>query len=173
MTAPCLVRALRRSAALLTMSSTPEVIRLANVSDVEAIESLVERAYRPWVEPIGQTPRPMLADYRSLVTREVVHVFLAGGRLVGVIVMWPQDDHFYVDNVAVDPSSQGVGLGIRLLDYADRSAAAAGYREIRLCTNELMVKNLSYYPRRGYVETHRSAEPGFRRVHFRKLLPPS
>ena len=99
------------------MSSTPEVIRLATLSDVAAIELLVERAYQPLVEPIGQKPRPMLDD------------------------------------------------------YADRTAAATGHREIRLYTNELMVKNLAFYPRRGYVETHRSAEAGFLRVHFRKLLP--
>jgi hypothetical protein len=33
-----------------------------------------------------------------------------------------------------------------------------------------MIENLAYYPRRGYVETHRTQIHGFQRVHFRKLL---
>ena len=109
----------------------------------------------------------------SLVAREIVHALPATDRLVGVIVSCPQDDHFYVDNVAVDPSSQGLGLGVRLLDYADRSARPPATARFDPAPTKLMVKNLSYYPRRGSVETHRSADPGFRRVHFRKLLPPS
>ena len=31
-------------------------------------------------------------------------------------------------------------------------------------------RNLSYYPRRGYVETHRAGQDGFRRVYFRNPL---
>lgn len=33
-----------------------------------------------------------------------------------------------------------------------------------------MAGNLAYYPRRGYVETHRAVHDGFRRVFFRKAV---
>jgi hypothetical protein len=33
-----------------------------------------------------------------------------------------------------------------------------------------MTENLDYYPRRGYHETHRAEEDGFRRVFFRKAI---
>jgi hypothetical protein len=38
----------------------------------------------------------------------------------------------------------------------------------RLYTNAAMTENLAYYPRRGYIETHRAAQDGFHRVFFRK-----
>jgi GNAT superfamily N-acetyltransferase len=153
------------------MSSTDESIRLATVSDVAEIERLVRRAYQPFVEPIGQEPAPMLDDYGSLVDREVVHVIRGADGLDGVIVMWANTDHLYIDNMAVDPTRQGFGAGVRLLRHAELIAAIAGHREIRLYTNEAMVKNLAFYERRGYVETHRSVDEGYRRVHFRKVLP--
>jgi len=33
-----------------------------------------------------------------------------------------------------------------------------------------MTENLIYYPRHGYVESHRAEHDGFRRVFFRKRL---
>jgi ribosomal protein S18 acetylase RimI-like enzyme len=155
------------------MSSTDESIRLATVSDVAEIERLVRRAYEPFVESIGKEPAPMIGDYGSLVEREVVHVIRGADGLDGVIVMWANTDHFYIDNVAVDPTRQRSGVGVRLLRHAEHIATIAGHTEIRLYTNEAMVKNLAFYERLGYVETHRSVDQGYRRVHFRKRLPSS
>lgn len=33
-----------------------------------------------------------------------------------------------------------------------------------------MTENLAYYSRRGYAETHRAEQDGFRRVFFRKHI---
>jgi hypothetical protein len=33
-----------------------------------------------------------------------------------------------------------------------------------------MTENIAYYPKRGYVETHRDEIQGFHRVHFSKAL---
>lgn len=35
-----------------------------------------------------------------------------------------------------------------------------------------MTENLEYYPRRGYRETHRAQQHGYRRVFFTKPTPP-
>jgi hypothetical protein len=45
-----------------------------------------------------------------------------------------------------------------------------GLPEVRLYTNEAMTENLDYYPRRGYRETHRATQNGYRRVFFSKIL---
>lgn len=43
-----------------------------------------------------------------------------------------------------------------------------GYAEVRLSTNEKMTENLAYYPRHGYVETHRETVDGYGRVFLTK-----
>jgi len=85
-------------------------------------------------------------------------------------VVEPTQDHLLIENVAVAPQAQGLGVGGELLQLAEDQARAHGLREVRLYTNEAMTENLVYYPRRGYQETHRQTQDGFRRVFFTKRL---
>jgi hypothetical protein len=45
-----------------------------------------------------------------------------------------------------------------------------GLPEVRLYTNVVMTENLAYYPRHGYVETHREQIGPYHRVFFTKTL---
>jgi len=75
-----------------------------------------------------------------------------------------------LDNVAVAPFAQGLGLGRKMLEFAERAARDAGFRSIRLYTNEAMTENVSLYSRIGYCETHGAEEKGLRRVYMTKQL---
>lgn len=145
-------------------------IRAAKPTDLGAVTSCVREAYQRYVALMDQTPAPMLDDYKTLIEDGVVRVASVKHRIVGVIVMWPQEDHFYVDNIAVSPSAQGLGVGSALLAAADEAAVASDRDEIRLYTNEIMTENIGYYPRRGFVETHRAIDSGYRRIYFAKRL---
>ncbi len=146
-------------------------IRLADSDDRTAIERCVERAYSPYVERMGKLAAPMLADYKDLIAQQRAHLAVDDDCVIGVIVMWAVDDHWYVDNVAADPDQLGSGVGTMLLDHAATTAKQAGYREVRLYTNVTMIENLAYYPRRGFVETHRAFDAGYERVYFSRVLP--
>jgi GNAT superfamily N-acetyltransferase len=111
----------------------------------------------------------MVADYGAAVAAGHVWVW-APDAVEGLLVLVPAPDHLLLENVAVLPASHGHGIGRRLLEFAERYALDRGLPEIRLYTNEAMTENLTYYPRRGYAETHRAVENGFRRVYFRKHL---
>lgn len=130
----------------------------------------VDAAYRGYIADIGEKPAPMLDDYGSLIRAGAVSVAYDGDDLVGLIVMWARPDHWFVDNVAVWPDRQGSGVGSVLLAHADQMAAAAGFDEVRLYTNEAMTANSTYYEHRGYVETHRSAESGYTRIYYSRSL---
>ena len=54
--------------------------------------------------------------------------------------------------------------------YLDEQAVDRGFDEVRLFTNARMTETLAYYPRQGYVETHRDEVNGFHRVFFAKHL---
>jgi ribosomal protein S18 acetylase RimI-like enzyme len=140
-------------------------------ADEPDVIGCVNAAYQKYVAVIGRMPAPMLADYPRLIASGHVRVAVSGESIVGVIVMWPEPDHLYIDNVAVLPEAQGRGIGRVLLDAADDAAVERGHHEIRLYTNEAMTANLGYYPRRGYLETHRAEADGYQRVYFSRRLP--
>jgi len=145
-------------------------IRIATGADVPAIGQIVEQAYRHYIPRIGKPPGPMLDDYAARVSEGVVWVIEEGGAMAGIIVLLPKPDHLLLDNIAVAPAWQGLGLGRRLLAFAEAEAARRGYREIRLYTHQTMTENQRLYAAVGYQETGRGSEAGYDRVFMRKRL---
>lgn len=145
-------------------------VRKATVADVARIRAIAIAAYAPYVSRIGRPPAPVTADYAAAVAHGEVWVGCQGGHVVGLLVLIAMPDHLLLENVAVDPPTLGTGVGARLLTVAEQQAGQLGLHEVRLYTNEAMTENLAYYPRHGYVETHRGEEDGFRRVYFSKKL---
>jgi ribosomal protein S18 acetylase RimI-like enzyme len=149
----------------------PVWIRPARLADVDAMASIVERAYRPYVARIGRRPAPMDDDYAAKV--RLGGVFIADDvDLVGLIVLVAHPDHILIENVAVDPSRHGEGIGRALLAFAEAHARAAGVLTLRLYTNATMTENLALYPHLGYVLVGRRTDGGFERVYFVKHLDP-
>ena len=146
-------------------------LRLATTEDLRAVEEIVRAAYFPYVSRIGRAPGPMLDDYRKLIADRRVHVVEQDGVVSGILVLIPERDVMLLDNVAVAPFSQGLGLGHKMLEFAEHAAQDAGFRSIRLYTNEEMTENISLYSRIGYSETHRAEEKGLRRIYMTKQLP--
>lgn len=150
----------------------PEVtFRPAVPADAPAVAALVDAAYRHYIPRIGGPPGPMQADYDEVLRTRAVVVAEAGGRLAGLIVLHEEPEEFVLENIAVDPHHQGTGLGGRLLELAESTAADAGRGSIRLYTHELMTENLAFYRKRGYVEFPRPDGPEFL-THMRKDLRP-
>jgi len=145
-------------------------LRAATVDDLGAVEGVVRSAYSHCISRIGRAPGPMLDDYDRLIREGRVHVAEHDGIVRGVLVLIPQEDAMLLDNVAVCPSAQGLGLGRKMLEFAERAAVDAGYRSIRLYTNEAMKENIELYTRMGYSETHRVEEKGLRRIYMTKSV---
>lgn len=148
------------------------LLRSATDADVDDITRLVVAAFGKYVERIGKPPAPMIADYGKLLATSRVWVLEDGGGLAGVLVTQAESDYLLLDVIAVAPTAQGGGHGRTLLDRADHDAREQGLSEIRLCTNEAMTENLAFYPRRGFRETGRGLQDGYRRVFFAKNLAP-
>jgi N-acetylglutamate synthase-like GNAT family acetyltransferase len=145
-------------------------IRPARGDDVAALAELARVAYTPYVARMGVEPAPMRSDYAALVAAREVWVAERDGAVVGLLVLQLAADHLWLDNIAVSPEVRGTGLGARLLAFADAHARAHGRSEIRLLTHEAMTENIAYYPRHGFVETHRAVQDGRHRVFFTKRL---
>ena len=149
----------------------PEVmVRPAKPEDAAGIAACVCEAYVHYIERIGKQPGPMLEDYSEVIRQFQVHVAVAGGKIVGAIVLRITDEGFYVDNVAVRPTVKGTGVGRLLLEVAEAEARRQAYEAIYLATHELMTENRALYSRVGYVEYDHRVVNGYPRVFFRKAL---
>jgi ribosomal protein S18 acetylase RimI-like enzyme len=144
--------------------------RPATGADVSEVAALVNAAYGHYVERIGMLPRPMTDDYAEVIANQRVTVAESHGTIVGVIVLTVEDEGFLIDNVAVDPSYRGQGLGRALLEFAEAEARRTDFDSIHLYTHEKMTQNLAIYSKFGYIEYDRRSQGDFSLVYMRKHL---
>ncbi len=156
------------SSSLIPHHDIRYVVRLAYSLDLPAIEEIIVSAYAMYMQRIGRKPAPMLADYAALILKQNLFVLEIDLTVQGVLVLIPKKEVMLLENIAIRPTMQGLGLGRILLQFSERQTLAAGFRSIRLYTHELMTENIARYLRAGYEETHRVEEDGFQRVYMIK-----
>ncbi len=146
--------------------------RRAGPADVSAVRELSRAAYAKWVPVIGSEPLPMTADYDHAVRHHMIDLYEDGGELQALIEMLVEDEHLLIENVAVRPDCQGMGIGDRLLRHAEDVAAALNIREIRLYTNAAFrIEYRILCQARLYRESDRRTMPSGRvAVFMRKSL---
>lgn len=147
--------------------TNPWSLRRARVDDAEGMTALMEAAYAPYVARLGSS-LPVGGDYATEIAQHPVRVADDRGQIVGALVLYPRRDHMLLANVAVHPDHQGQGIGRALLDWAESTARAEGYREMRLFTHQGMPENVALYERLGWVEL--KSEPGSNKVAMIKRL---
>jgi len=91
-------------------------------------------------------------------------------KVVGFAVLKQMEEGFLLDNLAIHPDYQGLGVGGTLLRHAEEQARQLGYDSIYLYTHEKMLDNQALYSRKGYREYERRQEEGYSRVFMRKML---
>ena len=145
--------------------------RRATTGDASAVTAVVLAAFEVYVERLGGVqPWPMTLDYAEIIADGQTWLAEDAGEVVGVLVLEDRSDYLLLEVLAVAPGQQGSGVGHRLMTLADEQAVDRGFDEVRLFTNALMTENLAYYPRQGYLETHRDEVNGFHRVFFAKRV---
>jgi ribosomal protein S18 acetylase RimI-like enzyme len=138
--------------------------------------AIAHEAYIKYVPRIGREPPPMLADFAAEIAAGHVVVIEVAQLVEGYLISWPKIDVYFIDNIAVNPAHQGLGLGRQLMEYAVREAKRHNLSAIQLYTNATMTENLAIYAHMGFVETHRvmetqfHIETGFPRVYMWRSL---
>jgi GNAT superfamily N-acetyltransferase len=147
---------------------SPLGLRRATVDDLPAIRAVINAAYARYLPRMDKPPGPMLRDYGPSV--EAGTTWVTGSPVTAVLTLYPREDHLYVENIAVDPSAQGRGLGRVLMEFAEQEAARHGLGRLALVTHETMTENQAIYAKLGYVEIERRTDEGYRRVFMEKSL---
>jgi ribosomal protein S18 acetylase RimI-like enzyme len=145
-------------------------IRLATTNDLAEIIDCVRQAYSKYTERIGREPAPMLADYKAQLEQGIVRVLTEQDDIRGLLVSFPEDDHYFIRNIAVYPAFQGYGYGKQLMTFAQEQAKTLHLSEVSLYTNVAMTENIAFYSKIGFEEIDRMIENGYHRVYMRKRL---
>jgi N-acetylglutamate synthase-like GNAT family acetyltransferase len=138
--------------------------RFAGTDDIEALHSLIERAYRgeealkSWTSEASllNAPRTSAAELREMLSSEKQRFVVAeiDSRVVGCALIERRGADGYFGMLSIDPRMQTAGLGSALLLRIE-----ADVRELWNCSGmTLRVVNLrremiEWYERRGYSLT--------------------
>ncbi len=153
------------------MTCPPNIkLRPAVPPDAAAIAAIVDAAYAKWVPVIGRKPLPMQADYRQAVLEHQFDLATDQGRIVGLLETMPRADHLWIENVAVHPDAQGLGIGRLLLQHAEEKARGLGCPEIRLLTNGAFAANVALYRKYNYAVDREEEFMNGKTVYMSKKL---
>jgi len=97
------------------------MIRKAGEDDVARVASIAHAAYIKYVPRIGREPPPMLADFAAEIAAGRVVVIEVARAVAGYLISWPKMEAYFIDNIAVDPAHQGLGLGRQLILLCHRT----------------------------------------------------
>src|SRR5262249_21656547 len=124
-------------------ANPPRMIRRATEEDVARIAAIARAAYVKYVSRIGREAPPMIADFAAEIAVCYVVVIEIARAVEGYLISWPKMEAYFIDNIAVDPARQGLGLGRQLMEYAVREAKRHNLSAIQLYTNATMTENLA------------------------------
>jgi len=125
------------------------------------------------IDPPSSARALTVESLRQKSKDEIGFVVAAGRDLLGCVFLKPEPDCLYIGKLAIDPAHQGKGLGRRLLAAAEETARSLGLPALRLQTRIELTENHAAFAAWGFVETSRSAHPGFSRptsIDMRKVL---
>ncbi|WP_157950200.1 GNAT family N-acetyltransferase [Vallitalea okinawensis] len=142
-------------------------IREAIIGDAKNLKNCMDMAYSKYLNRLkGKRLPPMDVDYAEEIGSFPVWVAELDKEIVGGLILTFEDGYTTISNVAVRPDFQGRGLGRGLMDFAESEASRRGYLEIRLATHVLLIENISFYLKLGWIEFGRDDT----RVYMKKNI---
>lgn len=147
-----------------------ETIRIAAISDAEAVTALTRMAYAKWVPVIGREPLPMTSDHAAFIKEHRVDLLFCGKDLAALVETIQRKEDILIENVAVSPRFQKRGYGRKMVAHAEHLAIQAGLDVVRLYTNSLFEVNLQLYASLGYEFERSEERNGGVAIHMLKRL---
>jgi len=126
--------------------------RTADISDIEAIVRLVNRAFvaeSPYVE--GERVNP--DGLREMWPRGTFILGEDQGQLLACIFIEPRAAQAHLGLLSVEPARQREGLGAELMRAAEARCRAAGFREMELRFIDHRTELERFYQRMGFTRT--------------------
>ena len=141
------------------------MIRLMEMGDLEVIGEIVNKnwkdTYSAYVNPellsdVGCEKRKQEIEEELISGSLMNYVYEDEGTVKALLTFGKtadadKPDAFEIWRIYVSHDSQGKGIGRMLLEFAERQAAASGFREIVIWAFKENGKAVSFYQKSGYV----------------------
>ncbi|MDV3310514.1 MAG: GNAT family N-acetyltransferase [Cyclobacteriaceae bacterium] len=145
------------------VGQTSVVISEASPEDAEALERLINSAYRGASALQGWTTEAQLIDgtrtdaqlIRDIIedsTSVMLKAVNASG-IVGCVELRMEEDRLYLGTLTVRPDLQSRGIGKELLRAAEAEASRRGCRTIFMTVLSVRKELIDWYLRHGYRDT--------------------
>jgi GNAT superfamily N-acetyltransferase len=115
------------------MADPHPLLRRARPDEAARITAMVMRSKSSWgySESFMELVAPDMTITPADIVADQVEVLDVDGAIVGMLRLQRHDDHAWLQDLFVDPSVMGRGLGRRLFQHAASCAREWGYRELR------------------------------------------
>lgn len=145
-------------------------LRLTHLADMAPVLRLIRSAFAFMdgrIDPPSSATRLTAADLAEAAGTGEVWVLSerqnVPSTVIACMVLTPRPDHLYLGKLAVDARFRGQGLARRLVGLALRRANTLGLSSVRLETRVELAENQHTFAALGFVETGRTAHPGYDR----------
>ncbi len=139
------------------------MITKATIEDIEALNKLVQSAYRGESSKKGWTSEADLlggirTSEKSLLDtiqtpKTFIFKYSESGEILGCVMLAEKENAVYLGMLTVSPDLQGGGIGKKLLQYAEIFALEKGISKIEMTVISVRSELIAWYERHGYVRT--------------------
>ena len=143
------------------------IFRKAKTKDEKSIKYIALKAYKKYIERMGQEPAPMRPNIQKY---DLVFICEDNNKSIAFAILVLVDGQILLDNIAVDPMFQKSKVGTNFISYIEDYLIKEKFNYYQLYTNEKMIENIEWYHKIGFKKFKKINEKGFNRVYFQKQL---
>lgn len=151
------------------------MITIASIEDVQALNDLVNSAYRGESSKKGWTyEADLLGGIRTTeedLTKTIqksdtlMLKYINNQEIIACMMLVEKEDKLYLGMLTVSPELQGGGIGKQLLKQAEVIAKEKGLPKIGITVISARQELIDWYKRHGYLETGEH-QPFLLNIHF-------
>lgn len=148
-------------------------VRQAAKSDAPIISRITKKAFEEYSRLLPSLPEALTEtedDIENDIKTKFVFVAELNRNIIGTVRLQLKDDRMYLSRFAVDPESQGSGIGKHILEYCSIISKVYGAKEIYLHTASNAQVLMNLYESCGYTITDVTTDRGYNRAELVKKL---
>ncbi len=139
------------------------MITKATVEDVSFLNKLINSAYRGESSKKGWTTEANLLEGKRTTEDELTEIiknekntilkYTEHKEIIGCVLLIEKENQLYLGMLTVSPELQNSGIGKKLMQQAEVFALELGLSKIVMTVITVREELISWYKRRGYVDT--------------------